>query len=152
MLSVMPTLFDIIAYVETKHNYRLMRFEPLVYDRISQRQTLNDNEILALIQKIHTCSLGTAHMLYSTSFGAAQEMGFNLWGPHGSTMDVVSFLESPDEQMRVFNAFVAMDQIAYAPAQLYAPAERLRFALKYNGAASYANLILDAMNHLGVKA
>lgn len=146
----MSSLFDVIAWVETKANSKLMRFEPSVYGNISNVRTAAQQEIIARIQSVNLCSWGTALMIYSTSFGATQIMGFNLYAPEMLTYeDIATYLNDPISQADTFETFVIWQGLDISPNLLASsPAERLMFARKYNGADSYADLIAQALTHL----
>ena len=140
------TLFDIIAWVETKNVQHAMRFEPSVYARVAD-QWLPE---MVAAQKANSCSQGTARMIYSTSFGAAQIMGFNLYG-QGYAGDISTFCWDIRAQETQFDAFVKRKNIVCTPEDLAGiPIVRRHFAQVYNGAPdTYAPLIAQALQHYG---
>jgi hypothetical protein len=144
-------LFDIISYVETKNNPHLIRFEPIVYANISKGFNAAQKAILESIQKIHLCSFGTAQMIYSTSWGSTQIMGFNLYGMLEYKEPVWTFGDDPIAQAAMFNLFCEKNQIDYTVNQLESSqALRRTFALKYNGdAVAYTAMIDQALTHFG---
>jgi hypothetical protein len=146
----MSTLFDVIAWIETKGNCKLMRFEPTVYANISNARSAVQQEIIARIQSVNLCSWGTALMIYSTSFGSTQIMGFNLYADQMQFYeDIATYLSDINFQVARFEGFVQWQGLDVTNDLLASsPAERLMFARKYNGADSYADLIASALTHL----
>lgn len=145
-------LFDIIAWVESKNNPHAMRFEPTVYEHVEGGTFISDpaDKIIANIKTIHNCSQGTACMIYSTSWGATQVMGFNLYaGLYNGT--VVDFMADTIAQIGVFNAFCANKRIVCLPSDLATtPMLRSHFATVYNGdAVAYSAQIVYALLHFG---
>ena len=142
-------LFDIIAWVESKNNPHAMRFEPGVYNGFTSKR-LSDAWHNALA--FNDCSEGTADMIYSTSFGATQIMGFNLYdGLYNG--DVVKFMDDPIAQAVAFDSFCASKQIKCTVDDIAGfPVLRSHFAKVYNGDAdAYAAQIVLALQHFGVK-
>lgn len=147
------SLFDLIAWVETKANHKAIRFEPATYARVAALRSAPVKIIIANIQNACKCSWGTALMIYSTSWGAAQIMGFNLYGPDVNYLaSVVDFCDS--EVAQKF-AFVKMNlqtpHLKGVTSQNLADsgASRLAFALAYNGSANYADALVEALKHFG---
>ena len=64
----------IIAYVESNNNQYAMRFEEAVYFS----KNIN-TKIIQLIQEYNRCSKNTARMIYATSWGKYQIMGYSLY-------------------------------------------------------------------------
>lgn len=159
----MPALFtdsvqlsDVIAWIESRGNPHALRFEPGVYARLTNgAMTPAHAAIVKRIVSIHNCSIPTAQVIYSTSFGLYQLMGFNLYADdsvNSTDLDVVTFCATPKEQTRVFNAFVSRETIPYAP-QVLAQFETARetFARIYNGdEQAYAQSIVESLQHFGL--
>ena len=74
-------MYELIAYVETCNNCKALRFEPATYAKLSITRSDSQKLLIEKIQTANKCSWGTALMIYSSSFGATQIMGFNLYGP-----------------------------------------------------------------------
>lgn len=159
----MPALFtdsvqlsDVIAWIESRGNPHALRFEPGVYARLTNgAMTPAHAEIVKRIVSIHNCSIPTAQVIYSTSFGLYQLMGFNLYADNSvnsTDLDVVTFCATPKEQTRVFNAFVSREAIAMTPAQLASHSMyRTYFGRVYNGdALAYAGNIVASLQHFGL--
>jgi hypothetical protein len=146
-------LHDLIAWGETNANCKAFRFEPGVYGKISQVRSDSQKELIATIQLHNAISWGSALMVYSTSWGDAQLMGFNLYGPKCSYQkSVVDFLCSLDDQREMFAKFIEGDSVLNVTvAELAAlPALRLEFARHYNGADEYAHVIEASLRHFGI--
>jgi hypothetical protein len=144
------SLFDVIAWVETKGNSKLQRFEPAVYAKILASRNDVQQSIIARIQAVNLCSWNTALVIYSTSYGATQIMGFNLYAdqmlPYFNVADI---LNDPILQHSQFGDFVNWQKLNSAPVLLADPGARLAFAKKYNGDPAYADLIKAALIHYG---
>lgn len=160
MNSPTPNLFDIIAWVETKSDGTLFRFEPAIYTKLSLARTDSQKQIIAAIQKANPgMSWNTALVVYSTSYGATQIMGFNLYGPQLRYQDTVAdFMGVPLGGDSMPSDRICVDQIVYSnrlfaamsidftPAALaVSPALRHKFAVTWNGAPEYADLIVDSL-------
>lgn len=158
-MSTMPTaaLSDVIAWIESRGNPHALRFEPLVFQRLTTgAMTPAHAAIVARIQKIHACSVPTAQVIYSTSYGLYQLMGFNLYADDSvncTDLDVVSFCASPVEQTRIFGAFVSRETILYSVEGLAESADaRANFARVYNGnEQAYSAEIVASLQHFGYR-
>lgn len=146
-------LTDVIAWVETKDNCKLFRFEPATYAKLSTAQNDVQKQILSSIQKANLCSLSTALMIYSTSWGRCQLMGFNLYAPQVGCVETIAdvLANQTHEQDTYFTKLVNWQNLVLTPQQLSVPAERLFFARKYNGADSYADLIKASLTHFNLE-
>lgn len=144
-------LFTVIATVESTINYRAVRFEPATYEKLSASRSDSQKAIIATIQAAHRCSWGTALMIYCTSFGATQIMGFNLYGPQsGYRNTFFDFCDSDAEQVQSFYEFVGHHPDTNVSPSVLASsgAARLAFALRYNGSPDYADAIVAALKSL----
>jgi hypothetical protein len=147
-----PNLFDIVSYVESRSNPLAIRFEPIVYGNISRVQTDAQKAIIQNIIKIHSCSNGTAQMIYSTSWGAIQMMGFNLYGDLAYSKTVHDFQDDSIAQLDMFQKFIALKGIAFSVADIATdPNRKHLFAQKYNGdIQAYSNMLDMSLHHFGV--
>lgn len=146
--SLPTSLYDVIAWVESKNNPHAMRFEPGVYSGFTSKRLSN---AWHSAKECNQCSDGTADMIFSTSFGATQIMGFNLYeGLYGG--DVVSFMGDPIAQAAAFDSFCSQKQIKCTVEDIAGfPVLRAHFAKVYNGDAdAYAAQIVYALQHLGI--
>lgn len=159
----LTSLFDIIAWVESKNNPHAMRFEPTTFDRI--RPNMLTDETVRKIANIHGCSFGTAAMIYSTSFGATQIMGFNLYGMLNYQFNALVYFmndattgaTNAGVQRSIFEAFVnkiipdiKWETVVQDMANF--PVIRQHFAKLYNGPGApdaYAAQIVLALQHFG---
>lgn len=143
-------LFDVIGYVETKNDPLGFRFEPALYASLAAPSKAA-SDILATIQRIHHCSFNTAKAIFSCSFGATQILGENLYDPAiGLKMTVFDYQKDTVMQAAIFHDYVQWKHIDYSVAALKEATLREHFALVYNGALSYADLIAQSMEHFGV--
>lgn len=144
------TLADLIGWIESKHNLQAIRFEPATYENNAKFVSV----ILNAIKIAHNnCSDGTARMIYASSWGQFQMMGFNLYAPgaYQYKKSVIDFCNSQDDQVYQFEHFVSAKGIAYTPLQLgSSPSQRMTFARVYNGAPSYAVSLIDALKFYNV--
>jgi hypothetical protein len=153
MTTNSPTPFEIIAWVETKANSMALRFEPATYTKLLASRTDSQQQIIANIQRANACSWNTALMIYSTSWGAVQLMGFNLYGPVCKySRSVIEYCDSDADQLESFNSLTNSMGFGGLTTDSFAAsaATRLAFAGRYNGAASYADLISSSLQHFGV--
>lgn len=141
----MTDLASVIKAIESGGNPRALRFEPGVY---AWDVSVYDRE--ATVRKIgllHRCSMATAHILFSTSFGQYQEMGFNLWDASRPLISADEFTFRSDTalQDKAFADFLAARGIAYELADMLAdPAKLEHFVEVWNGPGNvddYAALI-----------
>lgn len=148
-------LSDVIAWIESRGNPHALRFEPSVYSRLTNgAMTPAHAAIVKRIVSIHNCSIPTAQVIYSTSYGLYQLMGFNLYADdsvNSTDLDVVSFCANTKEQTRVFNAFVSRETINVTPKQMAENANvRGMFADFYNGnEIAYSAKIVASLQHFG---
>jgi hypothetical protein len=148
-----PSPFDIISWVETKHNSSAVRFEPATYEKLSVARTDSQKAIIARIMQRNECSWGTALMIYSTSFGQVQLMGFNIYGPTVNyDSNVIEYCNEGSSQENSFLLFIRSVGLAdITVAQLAASVvARHRFAITYNGSPEYADNIVAALKSYGI--
>lgn len=146
------TLWDIIARVESNNHLGAIRFEPDYYAKRMQRGDWVGS-IITRIREQNKCSLGTARMIYCSSFGAVQVMGFNLYHNNTLSFSVAKYLNDEALQVNEFRRFLKNNALThYTPELLKVSHDaRIHFAKVYNGAVSYAELLNNAINYLGVK-
>lgn len=144
------TLSDIIAWVETKNQPQQFRFEPDTFARWRNR---TGDPILSAARRAHggegRCSWGTAAMICSTSWGAHQIMGFNLYGSAIAYPGTVLEFLSGKGQQAAFDAFARSLGIHEITREDIVDdrAKRELVARKWNGAGNiedYAALLLKA--------
>lgn len=153
----MTTIADLIAWIETKNNLAGVRFEPAIYKRFDNGILVTPSAaaapILARIKKANACSDHTALMIYSTSWGAHQLMGFNIWGGPLYSGTVADFLGSATAQATAFFSFLRRVGLQDITPEMLAVDQtlRLKFAMTYNGSIAYEKPMLDALAHFKVK-
>jgi hypothetical protein len=140
---------DLIARIESSGNPRALRFEPGVFANLSSGNlTPAHARIVSTIQDAHHCNVATAKVIYSTSYGLFQLMGFNLYDESDSPIqtDVFGYCSDPLAQVAKFDAFVTKRGIAYTSAELASdPTKRGTFARIYNGdPVAYGAAIVSA--------
>lgn len=148
----MTTIADVIAIVESANNQNAIRFEPLTYN--NNQNTYNNT--IANIIKIHNCSEGTARMIYCSSWGKYQIMGFNLYNVASCNcaQSVINYCNNNGIQDMTFFNFlksVHLDPNIYTP-QALAQSSQLRqaFGKVYNGnGPAYEVVIKAALGKLG---
>jgi hypothetical protein len=154
LATTVPTydsqLCAIIRRDESNDNPFALRFERKVFNNVT-----NDGKItpvLARIMEIHHCSGDTARMIYSTSWGAFQIMGFNLYNSRfGYTGTIASFLNDTDAQGDLYALFLQEDGINWKWNDIKSDETKLaQFAIKYNGSTDYVANMQQAAKELGL--
>lgn len=126
-----PVLARIIAEIESSNEICAVRFEPGTF-YAAQRPS-----ILSLICADNFCDTKTAQVLYSSSFGLYQIMGFNLYDTLGYRGNILKFWSDSELQLEFFGRFLSVKNINYNWETLKTnPALLSRFAQIYNGDAS----------------
>lgn len=130
----MKSLADAVMQIESAGDWRAERFEPAVYGR---SLTSDQLKIRQAIKAIHRCSDATATVIYATSYGWFQLMGFNLWGRIGIRCHKADFIQNQALQRRAFEQYARDAGIWFEPASCADEVElhtRCQlFALRYNG-------------------
>lgn len=150
-MSALVTLPTLIAQVESSSRPDAMRFEPDTYGG-SMITNNASRPILARIADCHLCSIITAKMIYSTSWGFFQLMGFVLYGELGYEQTVAAFMDDHDAQYALFSKFVQSKGINYNVDYLAQNKDaRVKFGATYNGdGQAYATGIEAAMKHFNI--
>jgi hypothetical protein len=122
-----------IAQIESNDNQYALRFEPHVYSR-NKKQPILDNII-----KLNRCSHDTAKMIYSTSWGCWQLMGFNIYA-NNTGVRIGEFIASRGIQENYARAFLKnMNADAWDVASLLTVEGSQDFARHYNGPGDVIN-------------
>jgi len=133
-------LSRLIANVESNDNQWALRFEPGTY--MSAGSNDKAAQIFASIIEVHACSRTTAQMIYSTSWGKYQLMGFNLYGPMKlTTLPVGQFLAFPKYQDSAFLKFLVTRKYDDLEVPLGDDDWMEVFARWYNGPANVAGYV-----------
>lgn len=150
------SLADLVAYIESRGSNSAIRFEPDTYNKFTTSANVSKaaRVILARIQTVNKCSVHTAAMIYSSSWGKFQLMGFNVYAEPDAVLPVGEFLACQSVQVASFVGFLKRNGLAdYTPESLARDqAVRLHFAITYNGAIGYADLIVGALKYFGMTA
>ena len=109
----------IIAEVESNSFQYAIRFEPHIYIFLKNRK---NPQILKKIVELNKCSYETAKMIYSSSWGMYQIMGFNIY-MKGYYKSIGEFLASKDEQYNVLQEFLKQFWIKYNCEALFSAIE-----------------------------
>lgn len=154
-MSLPITVDQVIAYVESKGDSFAYRFEPLTF---ASTQNTNGKtamqQILAKIVKVHNCSYQSARVIYSSSYGRYQIMGFNLYGQLNVQKGFGEFMADNSLQDLAFNTFLTQKNLAAISTDNFAndKSARIKFGNIYNGNGNdYAAAIVGALQHFGVK-
>jgi hypothetical protein len=142
------TLYDLISKIESNGDLKATRFETKVFDRIATVRTDGQKSIISNIEKSHNCSWHTALQIYSTSYGATQIMGFNLYAPFiNYDRPFVNFLIDEKEQKTAFKNFTVSKGLQDCTLESLAAShsERIKFALTYNGGKEYTTKIIETL-------
>ncbi len=145
----MHNLAKVIASIESSNNPRALRFEPAVFRDITSRALIDpiENEIMSL----HECDHDTASVIYSTSFGLFQIMGFNIWGDLDYNKTFFDFVSDETAQYNMFEKFLTENQIAFDLSDLLNNKDNLdRFSTVYNGSVSYGVSIVETAKIMGL--
>jgi len=145
------SLADVIAYVESKDDAYAFRFEPATYANLSN-PSVASKQIIAQIQSAHNCSYQSALVIYSSSFGKYQIMGFNLFGQLKLGISAFEFMGDAGTQDKMFWHFAMQKKLdTYTPDSLAASEQaRVYFGMIYNGNGNaYAQQIENALAHFG---
>lgn len=148
------TIAELIGWIESRNNSGAVRFEPATYNKFAgDIAQLNKavREILARIQIVNKCSVHTAAMIYSTSWGAYQMMGFNVYAQDGA-VPISEYLALPRVQGEDFLAFLKRNGLQdFTPVKLAKDqALRYKFSTKYNGSIAYDEAMRAALEHFGL--
>lgn len=109
----------IIAEVESNSFQYAIRFEPHIYTSLKNRK---NPQILKKIVELNKCSYETAKMIYSSSWGMYQIMGFNIY-TRGYNKSIGEFLASEAEQYNVLQEFLKPFWIKYNCEALFSAIE-----------------------------
>lgn len=140
------TTAHIIAAIESSNNPFAYRFEPGVMGR--SRRT-DQADLLHTIERINMVDAESASVIYSSSYGLFQIMGFNLYSELEYNASFGFFLANVQDQLKAFNNFLIHEKIKFTPEELLNDtAKRQLFAQVYNGPGNsdvYADKILKTI-------
>ena len=145
----MITLAQVIARVESADNPYALRFEPATYLNIGQSRF---DLARAAAKSVNKCSIDTANVILSTSWGRFQIMGFNLYAK--ATHCVGEYMASDAAQLFALSDMLApwaMSPDDNADWILTNPQRVASLATRYNGpgnVADYSALLVAAYKAL----
>lgn len=145
------SLATVIARIESDNNHYAVRFEPGIFKKFADAAYMGRQDaLIARIARANKCNHVTAAVIFSSSWGAYQIMGFNLYGGMIDQTPIGLFLETPSLQAHCFNQFVRQRYIDFAPTDLAAHLTlRKNFARAYNGSLGYLILLRASLKHFG---
>lgn len=148
------SLADLIARIESRGSNVAIRFEPLTYNKFSNPANVPKAAavIVDRIRAANCCSMATAAMIYSSSWGKFQLMGFNIYADADLSRPIGEFLASPSVQLDAFGAFLKRNGLSnYNPTTLAQDQiARQKFAITYNGSIAYVDQIVAALKYFGI--
>lgn len=141
----LPTLDQVIGWIESRQRDYAMRFEPGIFAKAK------NPTILKAIKDANDCNDVTAHVIYSTSFGEFQVMGFNLYDTTiALKTPIADYLSDLGAQIASFYRFVRLKDIDYTVMQMCNADYAKHFAMVYNGSVQYVQAITGSLKHFGV--
>lgn len=136
-------LSDCVAYVESRNNPCAARYEP------TWNATLEQIDMATFYATGGWISQNTAIMLASTSWGAYQIMGANLWTVCKYKGTLAQYLNTPSDQIETFKAFLGLIGWKDQPFAGMTSSELERFGAQYNGnGEAYADALTGAYRKL----
>ena len=128
-----PNLVHVIASIESNNRREAIRYERAVHQQVING--LYESSVNECRKWQPSCSLYTARMICSTSWGLYQIMGFNIYDTRFMfRKTLVEFLESTGEQTLLLEQFLNSKDINYRVDAMLADAAMLeRFVRLYNG-------------------
>lgn len=142
-------ILQALAKIESNDWPEAIRFEPLVY----AKRDSHAQHIIDAIVKANRCTRHTAAVIYSSSYGCWQLMGFNLYAswnaPHVS---VGFFMSSRENQRNAIRRFMERNGLdGFTQAQLLTKEGSEAFAKKYNGPGNvieYGSRLRNALQQM----
>ena len=145
----MPDLMKVIGQIESSNFRFAMRFEPAIHEQVKEGKRNTEN-LIPKIMAHNYCDEITAEVIYSTSYGLYQIMGFNLYSNLNIGASVGYYMTSRDMQQTAFNQFLDLNGINFTLSEMLADKEKLdKFALTYNGSLAYGDNIIKTAKQFG---
>jgi hypothetical protein len=101
---------DVIKAVESSNNQFAFRFEEKMYFHHKAMRSKLSN-VIKRVKMLNNCSLETALMILSTSWGLYQILGVNLYSICSYDKSIMSFLQNTDHQDKAFYTFCSVQKI-----------------------------------------
>lgn len=136
----MQTIADVIGAIESSNNPAAMRFEFSTYQHAPIA-----SHIIDTIMECNLCNVATARMIYATSWGEFQLMGFNLYSPDicAYRNNIARYLVQSHDQFVTFDSYLFrmplnLKLTSQSNAVLFDdPNLRVQFARLYNGNGNF---------------
>ena len=133
------TLAAIIRNVESGCRLSAIRYEPGIFASLAQVES--NAPLIKKIAGINACDIETAKIIFSSSFGFWQEMGFNIYDL-GYQLSILEFWWSQSDQRNIYDAFIIKNDINFSWAEMLADQKKMEeFAHVYNGPADIPEYI-----------
>jgi hypothetical protein len=144
-----PILAKIVAETESAQNAFAVRFERKTFNNVTNQGTITP--VISRIMSANKCNADTARAIYSMSWGAFQEMGFNIYNSKfGYSGPIATFCNDTDAQHDLYALFLQDDGINWTWTDFRNDATKLDlFAVKYNGSTDYVPGLVKAARDLG---
>jgi hypothetical protein len=140
-------LASVIAQIESSGRPGAFRFEPGAFDG----HVTNETELV--IARLNFCDDASARIIYASSFGLFQIMGFNLYAaPISWGGTILAYLnDSGTDQYWTFKKFLQSRGIDLLLGQLLSDPQKMdAFAKTYNGSLAYGDAIRATAKQLGL--
>lgn len=101
---------NIIKIIESSNNQYAFRFEEKLYfHHKAMRSKLS--KVIKRVKMLNNCSIDTALMILSTSWGLFQILGINIYSLCSYDKSVIAYLQNVDDQVKVFYQFCDVQKI-----------------------------------------
>ena len=128
------TLAAIVRNVESGCRLSAIRYEPGIFASLAQAES--NAPLIQKIAGINACDIETAKIIFSSSFGLWQEMGFNIYSL-GYDLPILQFWQSQTDQRNIYDAFIKKNGVNFSWAEMLADNAKMEeFARVYNGPAA----------------
>jgi len=100
----------VIKTIESSGNQYAFRFEEKLYfHHKAMRSKLS--KVIKRVKVLNNCSIDTALMILSTSWGIFQILGINIYALCGYDKSIIAYLMSPEEQVNIFYKFCDIQKL-----------------------------------------
>lgn len=125
------TLAAIVRNVESGCHLSAIRYEPVIFASLAQAES--NAPLIQKIAGINACDIETAKIIFSTSFGFWQEMGFNIYSL-GYQLPILQFWQDQSAQRDIFDKFIVKNGINFSWSDMLSDQKKMEeFARVYNG-------------------
>lgn len=143
-LKMTLTISKLVSQIESNNVPYAMRFEP---------GWRHDNNIITMVRQAHApayMNTTTAKTIMATSYGLYQIMGENIYRL-GYKKPINEFMNSPNDQLDIFNKFLSWRGIDYTVNEIFTNREKMeKFARRYNGSLAYIQTLMNGYNYLNL--